>query len=576
MDFEETLKLVDAAVFAQTDRHLSDPELTILRGACLGMTYEQMAEDSQYKVNYLMRDIGPKFWKLLSEAFGEEVSKANLRAALGRQLRSPSLQAPQQVQLPQAPRLSESAIVSAESAIPLEHPLVNWGEAPDVPNFCGRTQQLSDIRHWIVKENCRLVVLSGVAGIGKTTLSVKLAQQLKDEFECVIWRSLHQAPPLINLLAYLIQFFERSAPINLPVDVDERITQVIASLRSKKCLIVLDAVETILEPGKLAGHYRDGYEKYGEFLIRVAEQQHQSCLVIVTREMPETLVPFVGNNFPVRDLKLTGLDAAEARDIFQAQNLSDEENWSDLIKIYQGNPLELKIVAPAIRELFNGKVSDFLKRKTFVFGGIKALLNNQFERLADLEKAILYWLALERRPVSIEQLSDNLLLPISNSDILEALSSLLRRELIDKNASTGQAEFLLHPVLMQYVTEQLTNQVCSEMFVILRNHKIDDKKIKFLKSHRVFKNQNLEPSPKNAIEPNPIVTAVKDNLTKLYKSNSKDWLKKISTMVQNQSDWEMGYLQDNLEDLVEVMTSDAKTLKQGDPEKLKKLPANSF
>ena len=149
MDFEETLKLVDAAVVAETDRHLSDPEVTILRGACLGMTYEQMAEGSQYKVNYLMRDIGPKFWKLLSEAFGEEVSKANLRAALGRQLRSPSLQAPHQAQPPQALPMSESAIVSAESAlakpaegIALEHPLVNWGEAPDVPNFCGRTQQL--------------------------------------------------------------------------------------------------------------------------------------------------------------------------------------------------------------------------------------------------------------------------------------------------------------------------------------------------------------------------------------------------------------------------------------------------
>lgn len=579
MDCEETLKLVDAAVFAQTDRHLSDPEVTILRGACLGMTYEQMAEDSQYKVNYLMRDIGPKFWKLLSEAFGEEVSKANLRAAVGRQLRSPSLQAPQQVQLPQAPRLSESAIVSAESAISLEHPLVNWGEAPDVPNFCGRTQQLSDIRHWIVKENCRLVVLSGVAGIGKTTLSVKLAQQLKDEFECVIWRSLHQAPPLINLLDYLIQIFERSAPINLPVDVDESITQVIASLRSKKCLIVLDAVETILEPGKLAGHYRDGYEKYGEFLKRVAEQQHQSCLVIVTREMPETIVPLVGTNFPVRDLKLTGLDAAEARDIFQAQNLSDEEKWSDLTKIYQGNPLELKIVAPAISELFNGKVSDFLKRKTFVFGGIKALLNDQFQRLVDLEKSILYLLAIERLPVSLEQLSDHLLWPISNSDILEALSSLLRRELIDKNAGTGQAEFILHPVLMQYVTEQLTNEVCREIFSLLKTHKPDYKNIKLLKHYKMFKNQKLESGAKNAIEPNPIITSVNHTLTKLYKSNSKgceDQLKKNYSLVQNQSDWETGYLQDNLEDLLAVMKSDAKTLKQDDPEKLKKLPANSF
>ena len=342
----------------------------------------------------------------------------------------------------------------------------------------------------------------------------------------------------------------------------------------------MDAVETILEPGKLAGHYRDDYEKYGEFLKRVAEQQHESCLVIVTREMPETLVPLVGTHFPVRDLKLTGLDAAEARDIFQAQNLSDEEKWSDLIKIYQGNPLELKIVAPAIRELFNGKVSEFMKRKTFVFGGIKALLNDRFERLSDLEKSILYLLAIERRPVSLEQLSDHLLWPISNSDILEALSSLLRRELIDKNAGTGQAEFLLHPVLMQYVTEQFTNQVCSEMFLILKNQKIDDKKIKLLKSHKVFKNQKLEPSTKkNAIEPSPIVTSVNHTLTKLYKSNSKeceDRLKKICTMVQNQSDWETGYLQDNLEYLLAVMASNAKTLKQDDPEKPKKLPANSF
>lgn len=585
MDFEETLKLVDAAVFAKTDRHLSDPEVTILRGACLGMTYEQMAEGSQYKVNYLMRDIGPRFWKLLSEAFGEEVSKVNLRAALGRQLRSPFLQVPQQVQPPQAPSLSDSAIVPGESplakpaeGIAPDRPLVDLSEAPDVSSFCGRTQQLNELRQWIVKEPCRLVVLSGVAGIGKTTLSVKLAQQLKDEFDCVIWRSLQQAPTLNNLLADLIQFFERSAPINLPVDVDKRITQVIESLRSKKCLIVLDAVETILEPGKLAGHYRDGYEKYGEFIKRIAEQQHESCLVIVTREMPETLIPLVGNHFPVRDLKLIGLDAAEARDIFKVQNLSDEEKWSDLIKIYQGNPLELKIVAPAIRELFNGKVSDFLKRKTFVFGGIKALLNDQFERLVDLEKSILYLLAIERRPVSLEYLSDNLLWQISNSDILEALSSLLRRELIDKNASTGQAEFLLHPVLMQYVTEHFTNEVCSEIFSLLRNQKADYKNIKILKNYKVFKNPKLESGAKNTIEPNPIVTSVNHTLTKLYKSNSKgcDQLRKIYTMVLNQSDLEIGYIPDNLQYFLAVMTSDAKTIKQGEPEKLNKLSANSF
>ncbi len=567
MDIEETLKLIDTAVFAKTDKHLSDPEVAILRGACLGMTYEQMAESSQYKVNYLMRDVGPKFWKLLSEAFGEEVSKANFRAALDRHLRSPSRQMSPQTISPQTPLLSDSVLISSESP---QNPLVDWGEAPDISRFCGRTQEISAIAQWILTEQCRLVVLSGVGGIGKTTLSVKLAKQLEGEFDCVIWRSLRQAPTLAHLLTDLMQCFERSPQINLSVDVDETISQLIANLRTAKCLIVLDGFETILEPTKLAGHYRAGYEKYGEFIQKIAEQQHQSCLVIVTREVPEAIALLAGDRSPVRLLKLAGLNETEARDIFQYQDLSDEEKWPELIKIYQGNPWELKIVASAIRELFNGKVSDFLKRQTFVFGGIKALLNDQFQRLSDLEKAILYWLASEGSPLSLEQLANYLLFPISESviisesDIWEALSSLLRRELIDKNGRSDRTEFMLHQVLMQYVTEQLTNQVCTEIFSILKNQKPDDSKIKLLRSHLVFKNPQVAPNAKDASEGNWIAISVKENLTKLFKSNSKgcEQLNKVYAAIQNQP-WLEGYIQDNWQNLLSFMQAEEKNIAQG-------------
>lgn len=568
MDFEETLKLIDTAVFAEAQRHLTDPEVTILRGVCLGMTYEQMAENSQYKVNYLMRDVGPKFWKLLSESFREEVSKANFRAALDRHLRSPSRQSPQMI-APQTPLLSDSASIAGETP---QSQLVDWGEAPDISVFCGRTQQITDLKQWIAAEHCRLVVLSGVGGIGKTTLSVKLAQQIQGEFDCVIWRSLRQAPTIANLLTYLMQFFEQSPQINFPVDVDERISQLIENLRSSKCLIVLDGFETILEPTKLAGHYREGYEKYGELIQRIAEQQHQSCLVIVTREMPQAIDLLVGDRSSVRALKLAGLNETEARDIFQAQDLSDEEKWTEVINIYQGNPLELKLVAPAIRELFNGKVSDFLQRQTFVFGGIKALLNDQFKRLSDLEKTIMYWLAIEGSPVSLEQLADCLLFPVSESDILEALSSLLRRELIDKNARSGQAEFVLHQVLMQYVTEQLTNQACGEIFSFFKNQRPDENKIQLLKSHLVFKNQELNLSAKAAIQENSIAISVKDHLTKLFKSNSKGYeqLNKVYSLLQNQSWLEIGYIDENFQNLLAFMKVDEKNLTPSDRKKQQK------
>jgi MinD superfamily P-loop ATPase len=45
-----------------------------------------------------------------------------------------------------------------------------------------------------------------MGGIGKTALSVKLAQQIQQQFEYVIWRSLRNAPPVTDLLAELLRF----------------------------------------------------------------------------------------------------------------------------------------------------------------------------------------------------------------------------------------------------------------------------------------------------------------------------------------------------------------------------------
>ncbi len=61
-------------------------------------------------------------------------------------------------------------------------PAQDWGEATDASIFYGRTKELNQVKKWILQEQVRLVVLLGMSGISKTTFSVKLAEQVKDNF----------------------------------------------------------------------------------------------------------------------------------------------------------------------------------------------------------------------------------------------------------------------------------------------------------------------------------------------------------------------------------------------------------
>jgi hypothetical protein len=54
---------------------------------------------------------------------------------------------------------------------------------------------------------------------------------------------------------------------------------------------------------------RAGYEGYGQLLRRVAETEHQSCLLLTSRERPIDLLSLEGSRVPVRTLRLARLDA---------------------------------------------------------------------------------------------------------------------------------------------------------------------------------------------------------------------------------------------------------------------------
>ncbi|MBD3886116.1 hypothetical protein IFO70_30960 [Phormidium tenue FACHB-886] len=495
MDAEQGLEVANRVVLAKAKRRLSPVETAILSGSWQGETYEEIASRANYAASYLKRYAGPKLWQLLSDALGEEVSKINFRTSLEYHWRQDSEEVEQVETKGDRKRERECRSGTAST-------LIDWGEATDVSIFYGRQLELELLQQWInpefssEKQHCRLICLLGMGGIGKTSLSIKLAQELSGDrdqvleavhstpFQSIIWRSLRDAPPLTDLLEDLIPLLSRQQDIDLPKGSSAQITRLLQYLQQERCLLIFDNVESILQSGQPVGNYRSGYEVYGELFRRIGATEHQSCLLLTSREKPAEVAVLEGDALPVRSLQITGLATADSLGILETKGLvGSVADRQQLIEHYRGNPLALKIVATSIRDLFEGDIAEFLEQGTVVFNGLRRLLEGQIERLSKLERQVMNWLAINREWTTINQLHADLFPKVSKAQLLEVLEGLGRRSLIETaprllierkqqnsnsqrqngKAERAPASFTQQPAVMEYVTERLIKTVAAEL-----------------------------------------------------------------------------------------------------------------
>src|SRR5690606_14991679 len=112
----------------------------------------------------------------------------------------------------------------------------------------------------------------------------------------------------------------------------------------RRCLLILDNFESIMQPGALTGTYRTGYGDYGAFVQALSEREHRSCLLLTSREKPSELGRWESLHAPVRSMRLAGLADDACRLILAMKDIAaSEDDVRAMSSLYHGNPLALNL-----------------------------------------------------------------------------------------------------------------------------------------------------------------------------------------------------------------------------------------
>jgi ABC-type dipeptide/oligopeptide/nickel transport system ATPase subunit len=454
MELKEVLRFADEKVFSKTGKHLDDLQEAILKEALQGRKYAKIAQDRDCSEGYV-RVAASELWKILSDVLGEDVSKVNVRAILERANFytnfSPTTIASENVTVNNNVNIChERARSPTETQNPEQTPKqlhIDLGDAPEIFSFFDRTPQLSTLENWITQDRTRLIALLGISGIGKTTLSLRLIDQIKTQFDYIIYRNLRFSPTLEKSLPKIIKIFSESSEI--PQNIETQISQILDYLRKYRCLIILDDVQALFSSNQLAGQYKSGYEDYQLFFKQITEVNHNSCFLLISSEKPREIAELEKSNSPIHSLVLGSLGLG-AKEILSSHQLLETETWETLINIYQGNPLWLNITAALIRELFSSKVADFLQYDMPLLDeSLQSRLEQLLGRLTEEEIAVITQLVQETEAVILSEILNQI--KLSNSDLINAIKSLCMRFLLETQEREKITFFSLNPVVAQYV-----------------------------------------------------------------------------------------------------------------------------
>ena len=450
LNIEQIIEIADNQVFEHQGQHLNDLQRAILEGILQGRSYADIAKEHHHTAKYI-KDSASKLWKSLSQAVGKKVNKFNVKSTLGRcsfsskgrcSFSSTNIFTINSGNLfkESAPSPENDEIIHKQEQI-ISH--LDLKDAPEIGDFYGRKVELSLLQQKILPGKCNLINLLGIRGIGKTALALKLVDNIKENFEFVIYKSLKSLPSLTQLITETIYLNDQLIQDNSL----HQLSQFKKAIEKHSYLIIIDDVNYIFSKHQVSGKYQQGYEEYGNLFKLLSTTKHQSCVIINSSEEIRELSKPQNDHSHVVTLELLGLDD-DGVNILKKFGLKNEENYQKLLNIYERNPQYLQIIGYLIQELFAGDTNKFLQlAQPFLDIELTAFLEQSLDILPASEVELLHFLASQKGSVLLSELENSYQV---YEPIVSSIQSLKRRFLLSTQQINAEVSLEISSLIRKF------------------------------------------------------------------------------------------------------------------------------
>ena len=324
-------------------------------------------------------------------------------------------------------------------------PIGPYGEdLPDIADFVNRDVEQTNLEG-IIRRKKNMIIIQGIAGIGKTQLAAKLIQKIKNDCTSY-WKEMRNIDTFDSVTRNLAGFLRANNDSELAdyieydgTDHEIIINTLLNSLNEKQYALFFDNYQVV--------ENREVHDLFKRF----KEKLTKSTIIITTREPPQFVNATDRSQNKLEEENLEGFEPEATRDYFKQKEV--EVSQEQLVRIDQkigGHPNSLLMFASLslsgemeIDEIIE-EIEDVPETKIGEY-----LYDEIYTGLSNAEKEVLKALSIFRTAVT----ADACIL-VSKTDIVREILLSLTRKLIVKRK---KKRYYMHDLIREFSYNQIDN-----------------------------------------------------------------------------------------------------------------------